>query len=72
MNNDLQEDKVESESSKKLKNLEELLNSFQNPEKRFIIGEDPKVTAFEFDQTFHHLFMGFKNGEVLLILDRLY
>lgn len=66
VNNDMQDGQNENELSRNLNNLNELLNSFQRPEKRFIIGEEPKVTAFEFDQTFQHLFMGFKNGEVAI------
>ena len=62
---DVQEGDQENESSKKLNSLKNLLKSLQKPEKRFIIGANPRVTAFEFDPTFHHLFMGFKNGEVL-------
>lgn len=64
MSNDVKEGTGIKKSEMNLKNLKKLLVSFQNPEKRLIIGKKPKVTAFEFDSTFHHLFLGFKNGEV--------
>ena len=47
-----------------IKELNNLLVSFQDPERSIKVGIDPKVTAFEFNHDMQKLFMGFKNGEV--------
>lgn len=64
MNVEAQQGSMQTTAAKNRQSLKQLLISLKKPEKRFIIGEEPKVTAFEFDPTFQHLFMGFRNGEV--------
>ena len=50
-----------------VKKLQNLLNSFQEPERKFNLSGGSKVTAFRFDQKNQNLYLGFKNGEVGLL-----